>query len=535
MAGPDSMSVNSNASLYDAFKALTTGRSENRGTIEVVAKGGVRELRCAQHHFYSSSAIRPNAELNDALSKAISEGVDRVADKLLLGIYDDNEGKSASGKADRLISFMNQIKEKLTSKLYAGEGGGVSPLAMSREAIREIVTSVEELKKYSADELQRIGVDALCNPKAFAAAAEKEAADWGAGVTTFVRTLNDDKLCRKAAGMDFALANCGVGSVDGRPAAPCTANPFSSIPGDTLKVLEALQKSDPKARTCTQVCADASYYGCGIVAGWKTQEESVLAQADPMLSAHIKGRGLIRPEIFATPNGGTQYRYAYTQGENRLSTSTGYMVKGRLDKFETDFLFSSLPALGANWEGMDAVGNTDYCCLAREQTLGRKVTDGERTAARACFDHVCAQRNANKLNDLSRDQFKETMLLLMFGDCDVFGGDVEKTVTDAVEAVKNGTFDKAKVMKGYEDTVRQSVRGWIDTARNRGATHLVGAAVGCGVFKNDVDIVAKVVAEEFVSRAGDMKFVYANYRHDSKANVFQTAFAQAYAEVSGRA
>ena len=531
MAGPSSVTVNNNASMYDAFKALTNDRAENRGTIEIVAKGDVKELKCAQHHFYSGSTIRPNADLNGALADAIKEGIDRVANKLILGIYENDVNGDASGKADRFVAFMKQVQEKLTSKLYVREGGEPSPVPMTREAIREIVTCVEDLKKYTADELQRIDIDVLCDPKILSATAKERVAHFTEikemGVATFVRTLNDDKLCQKAAKMDFALANCGVGSVDGRPVAPCTSNPFSSVSGTTLAVIDKVMKGDPQAKTCTQVCADARHYACGILAGWHTQEESVVADMDPMVSAHIKGRGFIRPEIFKR-----QYRYAYTQGENRLSTSSGYMIKGKLGNAQTDFLFSSVPALGAVWTGMDSVGNTDYFCAARKQALGRNVTEGEREKARTCFEHLCDLRNGGKLEDLTRGQFKETMLLLMFGDCDVLGEDADKVATRAIETVKNGSYDKAKVMKGYEDAIRQSVRGWIDTARNRGATHFVGTAIGCGVFMNDPEIIAKITAEEFVSRAGDMKFVYANYKHDPNSETFQAAFQKAFAEIS---
>ena len=176
MAGPSSVTVNNNASMYDAFKALTTDRAENRGTIEIVAKGDVKELKCAQHHFYSGSTIKPNADLNGALADAIKEGIDRVANKLILGIYEDDVKGEASGKADRLVAFMKQVQEKLTSKLYATKGGNPSPVPMTREAIREIVTCVEDLKKYTADELQRIDIDVLCDTKILSAAAVERTA-----------------------------------------------------------------------------------------------------------------------------------------------------------------------------------------------------------------------------------------------------------------------------------------------------------------------------------------------------------------------
>lgn len=541
MAGPTSVSINNNnLSMYEAFKALTTNRDKNRGTIEVSTTGDVTQLKCTQHHFYSSSTIRPNANLNDALAKAITAGVHEISNTLIQGFLDKNDGAVATDTAKKVLSLMNQIAERLTAKLSVEENGISRPKAMSRKEIQEIVSSIEALKNYSVDELQKIGVDNLCNPKFLKDDGEKTAAilSQKAGhqkTAVLLKTLIDDKLCREAAKMDFSLKNCETGSVENcPPVARCKQNPFEMKSGTVPSIVKAVQKGDSKAKICTQVCADAKHYACGVFVPWPTQEETVVRNMDPMASAHLKGKGLIRPEIFTPPDPTKpkQYRLAYTHGENRLSTSSGYMMKSKLGSVKSDFLFSSLPALGEEWQGMDTVGNTDYYCIAREQALGRKVSEVERAKANELFDYLCELRNT-KRDGLNIGQFKTVMMYLMFSGVDLAAGKKEDIVSNAINAVTKDTYDKAKVAKGYEDAIRKTIRAWIDTARNRGVTHFVGSAVGCGVFNNDVNIVSRVFAEEFVSRAGDMKFVYANFNGtDNKSLIFKAAFNKAYADLA---
>ena len=553
-----SVNVSTPNQMYDAFKRLTTDRAQNRGTIEVVKNGnGVVTLKCAQHHFYSSSVVLPNKDLNDALTQAVGEALEIIGDKKLLELYDEagTDKTQTSAKADKLNTLLTKLRSNMIAGINLEKGTPeketptIRPL--TREAIKNIINQVEFVKTLSVDQLLEIGADAFADPKALqdrineinirkAAKTcikdfEESPIELGhRGRAELARAIFDPQRCIDAAQKDMKIETCQVSDDIGSEDLVCKENPFSSMAGGTAEIVQTIARENSNAQICTQIAADATHWGCGVFVPWNTQEESTVKNADPELGAHLMGKGLIKPEIF-----GEQLRMRYTQGPNHLSTVAGWMTHTKYAGVEkSDLLFSSLPTFGNTFESWDLDGNTDFSCRVHQRRRGVEPTDAERANVRACNDALY-QKYGDDKNDVSDEQFKEAAYLLMCGDFDTLHGDPDTVVESVIKLVKSGEhktvdattgrspLDKAKAV--YEDTVRQSVRAWIATARKRGDTHFVGMAVGCQTFKNDTDVVAKIIAEEFVIGGGNMKYVYANYLGmDFRAAIFEEAFKTAW-------
>lgn len=547
-----SVNVSTPNQMYDAFKRLTTDRAQNRGTIEVVKNGnGGTTLKCAQHHFYSSSVVWPNKDLNDALTQAVGAELERIGNTKLLDIYaGDTDKEATSAKADELNTLLKKLQSSLIAGIYL-EKGTPSIRPLTREAIKNIINQVEFVKTLSVDQLLEIGADAFADPKALqdrineinirkAAKTcikdfEESPIELGhRGRAELARAIFDPQRCIDAAEKDMKIETCQVSDDIGSEDLMCKENPFSSMAGETAEIVQTIARENSNAQICTQIAADATHWGCGVFVPWNTQEESTVKNADPELGAHLMGKGLIKPEIF-----GVQLRMRYTQGPNHLSTVAGWMTHTKYAGVEkSDLLFSSLPTFGNTFSSWDLDGNTDFSCRVHQRRRGVEPTDAERANVRACNDALY-QKYGDDKNDVSDEQFKEAAYLLMCGDFDTLHGDPDTVAESVIKLVKSGEhtvvdattgrspLDKAKAV--YQDTVRQSVRAWIATARKRGDTHFVGMAVGCQTFKNDTDVVAKIIAEEFVIGGGNMKYVYANYRgNDFRAAIFEEAFKTAW-------
>lgn len=552
-----SVNISDPSQMYKAFKTLTTDRAQNRGTIEVVKNGdGVATLKCAQHHFYSNSVVWPNKDLNDTLANAVRDELERIANAKLVELYEDGTDKAAtSAKAERLNQVMTNFQTKMNADIYLSKGSS-SFRPLTREAIKDIITQVESFTKMSVDQLLEQGADAFANPKTIQDATEDlesfqklhqkadscirgfENKKSNRGRAELARAIFDPQRCAAAAQKDMKIETCQVSGDIGSEDLVCKENPFSSIAGQTAEIVQKIARENPKAKICTEIAADATHWGCGIFAGWNTQEESTLKNTDPELGAHLMGKGLIKPEIFGEGNQ-EQLRARYTQGPDHLSTVAGWMTHAKYAGVEkSDLLFSSMPTFGNEFTSWDLDGNTDFSCLVYQRGRGVVPTEDERANVRACND-MLYQKYGNGHHDVSSKQFEEAAYLLMCGGFDTLHGDPDAVVESVIKLVKSGEhktvdattgrspLDKAKAV--YEDTVRQSVRAWIATARKRGDTHFVGMAVGCQTFKNDPKVVAKIIAEEFVIGGGKMKYVYANYKgEDFCAAIFEEAFKTAW-------
>lgn len=154
-------------STYEAFKTLTLNRVQNRGTIDVVTndKGDVTKLKCAQHHFYSGSVVKPNNNLCQTLSRAVEAELERISQKLQSAIEDKAEVNST--KKDKLNGLLENFREKVMSTIHGQtDGTARTPRPLTREDIKGVISQVEILRSLSVDNLLEIGVDVLTDPKA---------------------------------------------------------------------------------------------------------------------------------------------------------------------------------------------------------------------------------------------------------------------------------------------------------------------------------------------------------------------------------
>lgn len=153
-------------SLYDAFKTLTTERSHNLGTIEIVKQSGsdvspgrdakITGLKCANHHFTRTSLNDANGlthttpqDLRATLQTAIEAELAGALSKL----KSSNLTRFDDGQAEIKANFQ-KLKDACLSPLY--EGKNLKNSEFTRVEIGQIITNVEKIK-------QNLNIEQLLN------------------------------------------------------------------------------------------------------------------------------------------------------------------------------------------------------------------------------------------------------------------------------------------------------------------------------------------------------------------------------------
>ena len=367
-----------------------------------------------------------------------------------------------------------------------------------------------------------------------------------------VEFLDKEENLVEAKGKDFNLKVSSEYKVEGPDdtSHACKDNPFMVKNGGSSSVTSEIYRENHDAKICTQVFADATYFLCGVSDGWTTQEESTARDADPETFAHVIGNKYAGVNTFK----GHIRRYPYATDENgipKLSPADGYMIKGKLNRaqlkkndnpVQTDFLFSAAPTLSSSCNA-DYEGTIRYIEKYLESVKGMNL-DGRRKGLRDTaayffryFNLAIDQKHKGETR-IPSDKIGDAMMLVTFAAINdkfnVFGKSPEEQVrklaalfTDAGAKECGKLLAEAK--KNYENIMRQTVRTWIVMARERGNTHFVGGAIGCGAFANDPQTIAKIVAEEFVRHGGKMKYVFPKFSTiDPHAGIFEAAFKTAY-------
>lgn len=145
MPKPTEVAVNGSlASIYDAFRQLTTNRSANRGTIEIEkvqigegsnARNEVRGLKCAQHKFLSGK-VKVSEEkatsLRDTLSEAVKAQINFAKTHVHL------RGNLSSAQETALTNLITNIDNELNVLLNDGN-------VVLRKNIGAIIENVDDL------------------------------------------------------------------------------------------------------------------------------------------------------------------------------------------------------------------------------------------------------------------------------------------------------------------------------------------------------------------------------------------------------
>ncbi|MCQ2819992.1 MAG: hypothetical protein MJ252_22220 [archaeon] len=376
--------------------------------------------------------------------------------------------------------------------------------------------------------------------------------------------LKDKDLIEKLKNVEYNIKRGRDYPLDENKTQICTENPFEVKTGSTSDIVCKLHKDNPNAKLCAQIFADHTYYGCGLLFHWTTQEEATLRDTNPELMIWLQHRGLIKEEL-----DGRKIKFRYVENSKELSTSDGYMVPAQfclkntelLEKpFETCLLFTSFPSLTSIKGSFDENGNVSWSYKYRmAKYLKEKSKEAEKKKSndsdkRKNFDSSILitdkniirekvqdiyEKQKNKQLKLTEQQFRQAMLLLLFWD----GLNKKTTIEEIVEIAlgKYSEYDYEEdpiknAQRNYEDTVRKTVGSWINMARQSGAEYFIGGPIGCGAFFNDPEVVSKIIAEQFVRYGAGMKFIYGVFKEksDDKLDCFRKAFEEAFENINGK-
>ncbi|MCQ2821591.1 MAG: hypothetical protein MJ252_30400, partial [archaeon] len=345
----------------------------------------------------------------------------------------------------------------------------------------------------------------------------------------------------------------------------CKKNPFIWKSGGSSQVASQIfnqfAKENPKI--LVQIFADQTNFGCGLLVNWNTQEEATLRDTNPELIANLIDKGYILPKD-------KENHFKYYDGFNTigkpkimpLSTSDGYIVPAKLScanlvplpkPIYLFYLFSSMPSLCGRKVNFDLNGAVAWTCKFRLESVENTykkpwkniylLLDEKTKKMFINIDLVTKifQKNysdrINGQNTLNEIAFKKQMILLMFSDkysLPKSEADIPKIIEWSKKVAQLKTKEDSliyhKAENNYKKTVRKAVRGWILMAKERGIKYFIGGAIGCGAFANDPNVIAKIIAQEFIKFGGDMTYVYGAFKgaEDPILKIFENEFKIAF-------
>lgn len=360
--------------------------------------------------------------------------------------------------------------------------------------------------------------------------------------------------------------------------------PFSRVlGGSTTAVVQAAAKAretGKKFKIFMGVFADNTACGGGVEnPSWTSQEETNLRETGSFeLLAHFMAKQQVeRPQSEKVKQ--ETPRYVEDPNGQKLSpASDGYLVNTQVqaanmqkldEPIDVVMQMRALSSLNqADW-GHDIEGNVTWLMdslelqyVAKEsaqhpdkdvESLKREFRaayEPQRDQARLALKELYAQleQKGGICKEYGQGA-KDALMLFMYTQAANVFASPKKGVFSASPMVKEmrklvslvtstKSSDKAKLAdllktanRNFEDILRLKVRQDIVTARDAGATHFVGGAIGVGVFANDVKLIARVYAEEFCKHGGDMEYIFPEIGKNSKENAeaFEAAFKAAYA------
>ncbi len=157
MSGPQSVNITNTNSLFDAFKKLTVGREQNRGTLMVSrdANGQV-ELKCVNHKFMGGKVnVKTNQAMlvRSTLRNAVQDVLARSENSKIAADYDHRD--AISSKYAALMDLLDRNMGISGNKV------------LGRADIGKIITNVEnfvaELRVMDVDKFLDADVDTLCD------------------------------------------------------------------------------------------------------------------------------------------------------------------------------------------------------------------------------------------------------------------------------------------------------------------------------------------------------------------------------------
>lgn len=338
-------------------------------------------------------------------------------------------------------------------------------------------------------------------------------------------------------------------------------NPFKHAKGYSTNVamnilMDAIKKGNlDKVKISLSIFADCTYCGCGIFAGYNTQEEATVRDFGLLLLAYFMKEGLVKQA--GTPKV-PKFEYVEKNRKQLSPAGDGFMVSAPL-------LYNSLQKI--NWPEKDKNGNpinletlAKHLCLQFRSAAsfdavnscnedvfgdvqykrdfmqffggkaGKKEMNGDEVATTQSFLRALYPEMRKAFSGVEGKTLKETdakkkelgrQMLMLFMFTDEF---------DALAPEKGSFFGKTRsseikrltgmVMKGkhtkllqtarenYINTMRLKIRMDILMAKANGIKQVIGGAIGCGAFFNEPELMGRMYAEEFDKYADDdMEFI----------------------------
>lgn len=337
----------------------------------------------------------------------------------------------------------------------------------------------------------------------------------------------------------------------------CKSFPFKRFIGTTSQAVKEFSKKYSGNQISAMIYANSTYFGNGFIYGGGAQEQSFLRDMDPVTVCHLIGEnhilkkadsGHIDLMYKSAVHGAHMMLLRNTSCPSALSLKpilspmTGFLIDGKLDRVNsvknpesTNFraLFAALPSLNGycidkNSFKLFRLFGAELMNLRRsEKEDTEKILNSVESFSEKFFSEC----------KLSSDELKRALIICMCSDkCSSYGRNEDAVIADIVRfaRAKKGdkdflVFEEAK--QNYENMLHSIVRSWIVMAREDGIKCFIGGPIGCGVFQNDVNVVAKIFAEEFVNYGGDMTFVCA-VPDESISDIFETEFKKAFSKMS---
>lgn len=335
----------------------------------------------------------------------------------------------------------------------------------------------------------------------------------------------------------------------------CKSFPFKRFVGTTSQAVKEFSKKYSGDQISAMIYANSTYFGNGFIYGGGAQEQSFLRDMNPVTVCHLIGEN----HILKKANNGhidlmyksvVRYFDMLTKPKpsilflvrRTLSPAIGFLIDGKLDRVDsvknpesTDFraLFVALPSL--NGYCIDKNSFELFRLFGAENMI---VRNGGREGIEKIINVVegFSERFLSECR-LSGDELKRALIICMCSDkCSSYGRNEDDVMADIVRFAKAKKGDKdflvfEEAKQNYENMLHSIIRSWIVMARKDGIKCFIGGPIGCGVFQNDVNVVAKIFAEEFVNYGGDMTFVCA-VPDESISNIFEAEFKKAFSNMS---
>ena len=368
-----------------------------------------------------------------------------------------------------------------------------------------------------------------------------------------LNAINDEKFVSMAAEKDLHLVNGSKLVFDELLLSEiskkrvCKSFSFKRFIGTTSQAVKEFSKKYSGDQISAMIYANSTYFGGGVLYGAGAQEESSLRDMNPVTVCHLIGKNLISKKengnyFDLMYEGAMSCANKMLHREPILSPVTGFLIDGKLDRVNsvknperTNFraLFAALPSL--NGYCIDE-NSFELFRLFGAELMNLRRSEKEDTEKILNSVESFSEKFLSECK-LSGDELRRALIICMCSDkCSSYGRNEDAVMADIVHFAKAKKGDKdflvfEEAKQNYENMLHSIIRSWIVMARKDGIKCFIGGPIGCGVFQNDVNVVAKIFAEEFVNYGGDMTFVCA-VPDESISNIFETEFKKAFSKMS---